>query len=208
MIDLGKKVPYLYQGDSSNPRQAWRMCFSSSCSMLAEAISPGCLSAHPACRGRQLDDFYRETLEGLRVGDTTEPAAQLATLRHFCPSHKFEYRQDCTWTTVRLRLQAGIPVPIGILHHGMVDSPSGGGHWICVVGWEGDDAGRVIVHDPAGELSVANGGYLDSSPSAGRSQRYSANGLGARWMVGGGATGWAILASKRATIQNITPKSK
>lgn len=197
MIDLSAKVPYCYQGDSSNARQAWRMCFSSSCAMLAEAINPGCLRNHPKRAGRQLDDFYRETLESLRVGDTTEYTAQLATLRHFCPQWHFDFRTDCNWQTVRLQLQAGIPVPIGILHHGPVSAPSGGGHWICAVGWEGGDAGKVIVHDPAGELDIMGGRYLASSPTRGQGQRYSANGLGARWMVGGGATGWAVLASKK-----------
>lgn len=197
MINLAAKTPYLYQGDSSNPAQAWRMCFSSSCAMLAEAINPGCLSAHPKRNGRQLDDFYRETLESLRVGDTTEYTAQLATLAHFCPRWEFHFRQDCNWQTVRLQLQAGVPVPLGILHHGPITNPTGGGHWICAIGWEGNDSGKVICHDPAGELDITSGHYLDSSPHAGSAIRYSSNGLGARWMVGGGATGWAILASKK-----------
>lgn len=197
MINLAAKVPYCFQGDSSNPRQAWRMCFSSSCAMLAEALMPGCLRGHVKRNGRQLDDFYRETLESLRVGDTTEYTAQLATLAHFCPAWRFHFIQDGNWETVQAQLQAGVPVPIGILHHGPVNAPTGGGHWICAIGWEGVDAGRVIVHDPAGELDVVNGGYLRSGPTDGKAQRYSANGLGARWMVGRPGTGWAILASKK-----------
>lgn len=197
MINLESKTPYCFQGDSSNGGQAWRMCFSSSCAMLAEAISPGCLRNHPKRKGRQLDDFYRETLESLRVGDTTDANAQLATLAHFVPGYRFHFIQDGNWQTVRLQLQAGIPVPIGILHHGPVSAPTGGGHWVCAIGWEGGEAGKVIVHDPAGELNVPGGGYMNSSPTAGKAIRYSANGLGARWMADGPGTGWAILASKK-----------
>lgn len=197
MINLASKTPYCFQGDSSNPSQAWRMCFSSSCAMLAEALNPGCLRNHPKRNGRQLDDFYRETLESLRVGDTTEYTAQLATLRHFVKGFDFEFRQNCDWATVQGFLQAGTPVPIGILHHGPLSAPSGGGHWICVVGWDGGDSGKVIVHDPAGELNVSGGGYASSASTAGNAVRYSANGLGARWMVGGGKTGWAVLATKK-----------
>lgn len=205
MINLAYKTPYCFQGDSSNWKQAWRMCFSASCAMLAESINPGCLRYNPLRRGRQLDDFYRETLESLHVGDTTEPAAQLATLRHFCPGWDFEYRQDCNFDTIRKQLELRIPVPIGILHHGPLSAPTGGGHWICPIGWEGGKTpDRLIIHDPAGELDVKGGGYMDSSPTAGKEVRYSADGLGRRWMcdINGnytpGRNGWAILAHKKA----------
>lgn len=199
MIDLSKKVPYQYQGDSTNRSQAWRSCFSSSCAMLAEAVKPGCLRDALTRAGRQLDDFYRETLEGLRVGDTTEYTAQLATLRHFCPGFVFSFVTNADVHTIQGQLQQGIPVPMGILHHGPLDAPSGGGHWICCVGWEGGDDGRMIVHDPAGELDVRGGGYMDSRATAGKAVRYGAETLRRRWELDDARRfsvghGWAIIA--------------
>lgn len=204
MIDLSKKTPYCYQGDSSNASQSWRMCFSSSCAMLVESIRPGTLYHHPKRKGRQLDDFYRETLESMRVGDTTEYTAQLATLKHFCPLDSFSFTTNATPALLAERLSAGVTVPMGILHHGSLDAPSGGGHWICCVGMEGDGAkGRFICHDPAGELDVRGGGYLSSAPTAGKAVRYSIEGLRRRWELGANGrytpgNGWAILAKKAA----------
>lgn len=205
MIDLSGKTPYNFQLDSSNPSQAARMCFSASCASLLEGINPGVLRYHPDRKNRQMDDFYREVLQA-KFGDTVDSAAQLRTLRYFCPKGwAFAYRQDCDWKTVQAQLEQRIPVPFGWLHHGPIGAPTGGGHWCCAVGWEGGDAGYVIVHDPYGEADLVNGGYVSNSPTAGKSVRYSANNLGRRWMVTPvngrniytPGTGWAILASKK-----------
>lgn len=177
------------------------MCFSSSCAMLAEAIVPGCLRDNKLRAGRQLDDFYRETLESMRVGDTTEYTAQLATLKHFCPGFLFSFVTSADAHAIQGQLQLGIPVPMGILHHGPLSAPTGGGHWICCVGWEGGDDGRMIVHDPAGELDVRGGGYLDSRATAGKAVRYGAETLRRRWELDdsrrfSAGHGWAIIAKR------------
>ncbi len=174
-------VPYYYQGDSDVSGQAWRMCFSSSCAMLLEALKPGSVS------GPNGDDQYLRRV--IQYGDTTSATAQLAALRH-C-GVRARYSQALGWNDVDRHLEAGIPVPIGILHHGPVTAPTGGGHWILVVG---RDAKResVLVHDPAGELDLVAGGY----PSYGNGSyvTYSRANLGPRWMAEGPGTGWGILA--------------
>lgn len=192
MINLAHKTPYLFQGDSSNPKQAWRMCFSSTCAMLAESINPGCLIHHPKRGKRQLDDFYRETLEANRFGDTTEYTAQLRTLAVFCPQWKFQFRQNLTWADVIESLERKVPVPMGILHHGPVSAPRGGGHWILGIGINDT---HLVAHDPAGDLNVVDGGYLSSAPTAGREIKYTRANLGKRWMVKGN-DGWGILATR------------
>ena len=176
-------VPYYYQGDSDVAGQAWRMCFSSSCAMLLEALKPG------SVQGPNGDDQYLRRVQ--QYGDTTDPTAQLAALRH-C-GVRARYSQALDWEDIDRQLEAGIPVPIGILHHGPVTAPTGGGHWILVVG---RDAKResVLVHDPAGELDLVAGGY--PSYGAGRYVTYSRRNLGARWMVEGPGTGWGILAER------------
>jgi hypothetical protein len=80
-------------------------------------------------------------------------------------------------------------VPVGILHHGPASAPSGGGHWICVIGY--DDAKRgFIVHDPWGEIDNASGTYPDTN---GASKLYSYKLFDSRWTVSGTSDGWAVL---------------
>lgn len=190
MIRLAPTPTYFYQGDSQIPGQAWRSCFSSADAMLVEQIKPGTLLGHKNEHGETMqgDDYYLSVLRGLRVGDTTEYTAQLATLAKFGVKAHFTTVAD--WSTIETQLARGKGVPIGILHHGPVSMPAGGGHWIFVIGIDNEN---VYVHDPAGELDVVNGGYLDSSPIAGKSQKYSKANLGPRWMVAG-TLGWAIIA--------------
>ncbi len=176
-------VPYYYQGDSDVAGQAWRMCFSSSCAMLLEALKPG------SVQGPNGDDLYLKRV--LQYGDTTNPTAQLAALRH-C-GVQASYSQRLGWDDLDRQLDRGIPVPVGILHHGPVESPSGGGHWVLVVGRDAERR-SVLVHDPAGELDVVQGGY----PSYGNGcyVTYSRANLGPRWLVEGPGTGWGILARR------------
>ena len=176
-------VPYFYQGDSDVAGQAWRMCFSSSCAMLLEALKPG------SVQGPNGDDLYLQRV--LQYGDTTNPTAQLAALRH-C-GVQANYSQGLDWGDVDRQLEAGIPVPIGILHHGPASAPTGGGHWILVVGRDAERK-TVLVHDPAGELDLVAGGY--PAYGNGRYVTYTRANLGPRWMVEGPGTGWGILARR------------
>jgi hypothetical protein len=175
------RVPYYSQRDSST-EHALRMCFSSSCAMLLEALRPGTL------QGPNGDDAYLGRV--LRYGDTTQSGSQLKALGFYGVQASLTHRAD--WLTIQRQIDAGFPVPIGILHKGPVSAPTGGGHWICVIGYT-DDA--LIVHDPFGNLDLVNGGYINNW---GARLRYSKRNFGPRWMVEGPGTGWAIIAKSAA----------
>ena len=177
-------VPYLYQYDSEVDGQAGRMCFSSSNAMLVEYLLPGSLKG-----AGQADDIYLDQV--LEFGDTTSAEAQVAALGDY--GIEAVFRTDGTTALVRELLQRGVPVPIGVLHHGPVKAPSGGGHWLVLVGYD-DLSSQWICHDPAGEMDVVNGGYVRSGPTDGRYVLYSYQNLGSRWMVSGEGDGWLIEA--------------
>jgi len=171
------QVRYFSQRDSST-EHALRMCFSSSCAMLLETLKPGTLA------GPNGDDAYLGRV--LRYGDTTEATSQIKALQSYgVEAHMV---RNASWKTIESQIDQGIPVPIGILHKGPVGAPTGGGHWICAIGYT-DDA--IIVHDPFGDLDLLTGRYVNNW---GARLRYSRRNLGPRWMVEGPATGWAIVA--------------
>jgi hypothetical protein len=171
------QVPYYSQRDSTT-EHALRMCFSSSCAMLLETLKPGTL------KGPNGDDAYLGRV--LRYGDTTDAMAQVKALQSFGVQASMIRNGD--WETIKAQINKGIPVPIGILHKGPVTAPSGGGHWICVIGYS-DDA--LTVHDPFGEIDLVGGTYITNW---GARLRYSKQNLGPRWMAEGPGTGWAIIA--------------
>jgi len=150
--------------------------------MLLEAIRPGTL------QGPNGDDAYLGRV--LRYGDTTDSVSQLKALQSFGVNASLTH--GAGWLTIQRQIDAGFPVPIGILHKGPVSAPQGGGHWICAIGYA-DDA--LIVHDPFGNLDLVNGTYTNNW---GARLRYSKRNLGPRWMVEGPGTGWAIIAKAAA----------
>ena len=172
------KVPYFSQRDSIVPGQASRMCFSSSCAMLLAYIKPGAIS------GPAADDQYLKRV--MQYGDSTDASAQLKALASY--GIKARFVQNASFDTLEQQLRLGRPVACGFLHHGTVQQPTGGGHWLTVIGIT-DKA--VIVNDPWGEMDVINGTY-PSTKGAGIA--YSKANWGPRWMVDGPSTGWAILA--------------
>jgi hypothetical protein len=179
------QVPYLCQRDSVTA-QGPRMCFSSTCAMAAAYLKPGCLAG-----ASQLDDRYLGLLQ--RHGDTTDAAAQIQTLRGL--GIQAELRTDGRVEQLIAQLKLGYPVPVGWLHHGPVNAPSGGGHWSLVVGW--DPAQRtVLMHDPNGEANLVGGGYVSTAIGSGRGQRYSEQNWGRRWMVEGVGSGWWLELAK------------
>ena len=171
------QVQFFSQRDSAT-EHAMRMCFSSSCAMLLEALKPGTL------KGPNGDDLYLGRV--LRYGDTTEAPAQIKALQSFGVQARFV--QNANWRTIEEQIDKGIPVPLGILHKGPVSNPSGGGHWICAIGYTTD---AITVHDPFGDLDLVGGSYVNNW---GARLRYSRQNLGPRWMVEGPGTGWAIIA--------------
>jgi GH24 family phage-related lysozyme (muramidase) len=170
-------VPHFSQLDSDTD-QGRRMCFSSSCAMMLAALKPGVLT------GPNGDDQYLRRVQ--QFGDTTNPTAQIKALASYGVKAKFT--KVAGWRTLEDQIAKGIPVPCGYLHRGPVTAPSGGGHWLCVVGI---DSTHVIVHDPIGESNLVDGSTL---PNAARYCYYSRKNWGPRWMVEGANTGWAILA--------------
>jgi hypothetical protein len=178
------KVKYFPQRDSATTH-AHRMCFSSSCAMMADFINPNAIQV-----SEQEDDYYLKNYV-FRHGDTTDSSAQIKALRDLKVNATF--RQNLFQSDIESQINKGIPVPVGILHHGHVSAPKGGGHWVCIIGYD-KAAGQYIIHDPYGELDVVNGGYYGSTNGA--SMRYSYANFNKRWMVEGMGTGWGIIATK------------
>lgn len=175
-------VPYFSQRD--NYRDAARTCFSSSCAMLCKFLRPNSIKGD--------DDYVRYVFS---IGDSTDASVQVQTLKHFGVSSRFA--TNLTFSSLDSMLAQGIPVPVGILHKGPSSAPSGGGHWIIVIGKEVDSKAPggcwYICHDPWGEIDNASGTYPSTN---GNRVKYSKNLLKARWTVEGDGSGWGILAQK------------
>jgi GH24 family phage-related lysozyme (muramidase) len=166
------KVPYFSQNDNASGA-GFRECFSSSCAMVA------------AFYGKVTSDDAYNVIRS-KFGDTTDAQAQLAALRSL--GLEATLRTNCGPDLLEAELRAGRPVPVGWLHHGSATSPSGGGHWSVVVGF---DADAFYHNDPNGEANLVSGGYVSNANGAGI--RYSRRNWLPRWMPDGSATGWALL---------------
>lgn len=170
------KVPYFAQNDNSSGT-GYRECFSSSCAMLA------------AFYGKvKSDDQYN--LIRQNFGDTTDLGAQLGALTKLGLSPTFKSDGGAE-DLVRL-LDAGQPVAVGWLHKGPVTRPSGGGHWSVVIGYTPT---HFIFHDPNGEASLVQGGYVNNTK--GSQVAYSRKNWLPRWEVDGKNTGWYLSCSPR-----------
>jgi len=164
------KVPYndqLHMADG----QGWRECFSASSAMLAMYW------------GKEPNENVYDTLRA-RYGDSTSSDAQLGALRSLGLSANFE--TDGTVAMLQQEIDAGRPVAVGWLCDGPVSAPSGGGHWIVVIGY--DDTG-FLVNDPYGNCDLINGGYLSHDDGAGL--HYSYQNWVPRWRVDG-TGGWML----------------
>lgn len=169
-------VEYFYQLDSKTGHGE-RSCFSSSMAMALEYVSPEKF-------GDMDDDDYLRIV--FKYGDTVSADAQLqaaASLGYEC-----EFRTNGSEQDLLDQLDKGIPIPVGILHKGSVDHPTGGGHWVTLIGY---DEKYFHVHDPFGELDLVHGGYPKAGPTDGKDQRYTRKNLMKRWLIdGSGADGW------------------
>lgn len=176
-------VPYYSQRD--NYRDASRTCFSSSCAMLTKYLRPSALPDGP--KG---DDAYVQ--EVFKRGDSTDSSVQLRTLSHFGIDARFI--QNGTNALLKQEINKGNPVPVGILHKGPAAAPSGGGHWLIVIGYEDDPkapgGGYFIVNDPWGEISHSSGTYNSTN---GERMKYSYALFDSRWTVASNSDGWCIL---------------
>ena len=153
-----------------------RMCFSSTCAMAIKYLRPDAL------KGSNADDDYLRTV--LKYGDTTQSTSQIKACQQYGVLACFY--QKGTKQSLLNELKAGFPVAVGILHKGHVSNPVGGGHWMLLIG---DDGERGIFHDPYGEMDNVNGGYVKVG-SGGKSVKYSWKNWLKRWEVEGSGTGW------------------
>lgn len=172
-------VPYFYQRDSRTGHGE-RMCQSSAISMRLEQIDPKIIGD---------DDSYLNIV--LRFGDTVSQSAHKKALDYL--GLKNEFKQNGTEKMLCELLDRGIAVPIGILHKGTINRPSGGGHWITLIGY---DESCFHVHDPFGELDLINGGYPKRGPIDGKNQRYSKTNLMKRWLISSKNDGWLWIIEK------------
>jgi hypothetical protein len=166
-------VPYQSQRD--NYRDASRTCFSSSCAMAVMYLKPDLI--------KNDDDYIRRVFA---IGDSTSSSVQVSVLKSL--GFKAAFKQNGTLDKLKYNIDAGIPVPVGILHKGPATAPSGGGHWICVIGYD-DSRKTFTVHDPWGEIDHKSGTYISTN---GKSLEYIYNLMKKRWTVEGVGTGWFI----------------
>ena len=164
------KVPYEYQLD--NGPTGYRECFSSSCAMVARYWN-------------KIAGDYEYNRIRRQFGDTTDPRAQLLTLKTLGLRATFE--MEGTTAILENLLRSGLPTPVGWLHRGPVTAPSGGGHWTVVSGFTPT---HFIHQDPNGEANTQNGGYLNNNKGA--NVAYSRSNWLRRWLVDGPASGWYL----------------
>ena len=180
----GVKLSVPYQSQRDNYRDANRTCFSSACAMLLMSRKPGAISGD--------NQYVRQVFQR---GDSTNSSVQVATLAAF--GVKAQFLTNGSLAALKAQLDRNIPAPCGILHHGPAAAPSGGGHWICVVGYQDDPlrpgGGFFWVHDPWGEIDHATGQYISTS---GQYRQYSYALMNARWTADTpDSDGWWIRAS-------------
>ena len=171
------QVPYFYQRDSKTGHGE-RMCYSSSMAMAMDYLDPDAIEGD--------DDWYLN--EVFKFGDSVSSTAQVQAAESL--GFDVTFRTDLTEEALRAQLDLGIPMPIGVLHKGTVNNPNGGGHWICVIGY---DETHYLVHDPFGELELVTGGYVNAGPEDGKFQRYSRENLAKRWLISSDSDGWGMV---------------
>ena len=157
----------------------WRHCQSSSIAMSL---------AYLGVAGIKDDLDYLKVVHG--HGDTTQQAAHAAALKERKAPGRFI--SSCSVERAKAELDKGFGLAFGILHHGPVTDPSGGGHYIAIRGY---DATGWLVHDPYGELNLVRGGWARQGQGAGRSQHYSFANTNPRWLLEGPSSGWAWIFS-------------
>ena len=166
-------VTYFYQRDSKTGHGE-RSCQSSALAMAVEYIDPEILFDD--------DDYLNKVF---KFGDTVSQLAQKAALDSI--GIKSQFRMNGSEPDLLNILNKGYPVPIGVLHKGSIFAPSGGGHWITLIGY---DDKYFFVHDPFGELDLTNGGYPKAGPADGKCVKYSRQNLMRRWLIASKSDGW------------------
>lgn len=176
-------VKQFYSQVDSATGHGSRMCFSSTCAMAVKYLRPDAL------KGSNADDTYLKTV--LKYGDTTQAPAQIKACAHYGVLATF-YTTGTKQALID-ELKKGYPVATGILHHGPVSAPSGGGHWMLLVG---DNGKSGFFFDPYGEMDNVNGGYIRVG-TGGMGVNYTWENWLKRWQVDGPASGWFMTFRKQ-----------
>ncbi len=190
MTNILLPVAQYYPQTDSRTAHADRMCFSSTMAMGVKYLWPSALS------GVNADDDYLRTV--LKYGDTTNPQSQIKAAATY--NVKATFYKNGSLQSLYDRLGAGLPVPVGFLHHGPSSAPRGGGHWILLIG---ATETHGIFHDPYGELDNLNGGYPHRG-FGGKSVSYTWKNWLPRWTHGGEA--W-FMDLRRIEEVKIAPAS-
>ena len=171
--------PFPWFPQLDNGPDGWRQCQTSSIAMCLAYLGAG---------GIRDDLDYLKVVQ--RFGDTTSQDAHRQALASLGVRARFV--QSCSSAQAQAEIRSGLPVCMGLLHHGPVAAPSGGGHWIVAYGF---DSTGWIVNDPYGELQLIRGGWTRVGGDAGRKQIYSYRNMNPRWLPEGLNSGWAWLFS-------------
>ena len=163
-------TPYFTQLD--NPIQPLRECFTSAAAMVA-------------AKYRRVSSDVEYAWDLKSHGDTTDVQAHVRTLKSYGLTVTFYNTGDAD--TIEREIRNGRPVLVGWLHKGPIDKPEGFGHWSVIVGYNRDE---FIMHDPAGEPNMLEGGHVRGG---GRDFRVNRKQFLDRWQIEGKATGWMIL---------------
>lgn len=166
-------VEYFYQRDSKTGHGE-RSCQSSAIAMAIEYIDPEIIFDD--------DEYLRRVF---KYGDTVSQIAQKKALDSL--GLKNQFRMNGSEQDLVRILDKGYPIPIGILHKGSIFAPSGGGHWITLIGY---DQKFFFAHDPFGELDLINGGYPKAGPLDGKCKKYTRTNLMKRWLITSKNDGW------------------
>jgi hypothetical protein len=164
------KVPYCDQLNMADG-QGWRECFSASSAMLSMYW------------GKEPNQNVYDKLRR-RYGDSTTSEAQLDALRSLGLTADFQ--TTGTTSLLKQEIDAGRPVAVCWLCDGPSSAPSGGGHWIVIIGY--NETG-FFVNDPYGNCDLMDGGYLSHHDGAGL--HYSYQKWVPRWRVEG-TGGWML----------------
>ena len=170
-----RDFPYFYQRD--NGPEGWRQCQTSAIAMCLKYIDV---------------PEIKDDLDYLKIvskhGDTIYQQTHVDSLEELGVYAKFT--RSANADDIKQQIDKGLPVVAGVLHHGAVSRPLGGGHYIVITGYSKD---YWLVQDPYGEIDLVNGGWTRQGPTAGKNQKYSFKNLNPRLFVSGGADGWCWL---------------
>jgi predicted chitinase len=181
------KLPVPYFSQLDNQEQALRTCNTSSCAMVAKFLGAN-ISGD--------DEYFQKYVT--KYGDTTNHGVQGQALEEL--GIKSTWNVTLDFEDLDKSLATGLPIVIGILHHGPLDAPTGG-HMIVVVGRTA--SGDYLINDPYGDLMT------DYQNENGENVIYSRHVLSCRWLESGKANGWGRLfyGNKPAAIASTARPS-